>query len=151
MILGGTNNVLHTTVKKFLCTLWSLALAKKSCNNINHSHAQVSKLCYFFWLCFDQWKTFSDDYMPIRVWMLFVYKFTENDCRLRLFSEFIQTQKRYPTFLDKISILTWKLLIITPYQAKIVLVNLTHKELSLCKIQAFFISDAFFQLILSFT
>ena len=37
-----------------------------------------------------------------------VYKFNDNNCLLRLFSEFIQTQKRYPTSLDKISILTWK-------------------------------------------
>ena len=42
------------------------------------------------------------------VWLWLVYKFTENYCRLRLFSEFIQTQKRYPTSLDKISILTLK-------------------------------------------
>ena len=34
--------------------------------------------------------------------------------------EFIQTQKKYPTSLDKIRILTWKLLII---QAKTFLVN----------------------------
>ena len=32
--------------------LWSLALAKKSCNNINNSRAQVSRLSYFFWLWF---------------------------------------------------------------------------------------------------
>ena len=42
------------------------------------------------------------------VWLWLVYKLTENYCRLRLFSEFIQTQKRYPTSLDKISILTLK-------------------------------------------
>ena len=34
MILGGTNNLLHSSVKLFLSTLWSLALVKKSCNNI---------------------------------------------------------------------------------------------------------------------
>ena len=54
LILGGTNNVLHISVKYFLCTLWSLALAKKSSNNINNSHAQVSRLCYFLWLCLKQ-------------------------------------------------------------------------------------------------
>ena len=56
-----------------------------------------------------QWKTISQwkfDYG-------FFTKFTENYCRSRLFSEFIQTQKRYPTFLDKIRILTWKLLVIS--------------------------------------
>ena len=54
LILGGTNNVLHTSVKYFLCTLWSLALAKKSCNNINNSRSQVSRLFYFLWLWFDK-------------------------------------------------------------------------------------------------
>ena len=61
---------------------------------------------------FDQWKTFSVHYKPVRVWLWFVYKSTENHCRQRLSTEFIQTQKSYPTSLDKISILTWKLLII---------------------------------------
>ena len=41
MILGGTNNVLDTLVKKNLCTLWSLTLAKKPWNNINNSRVQV--------------------------------------------------------------------------------------------------------------
>ena len=44
LILVGTNNVLLNSVKKILCTLWSLALAKKSCTNINNSLAQVSRL-----------------------------------------------------------------------------------------------------------
>ena len=54
LILGSTNNVLHSSVKENLCTLWSLALAKNSCNNINNSHAQVSKLCHFLWLWINQ-------------------------------------------------------------------------------------------------
>ena len=58
-------------------------------------------------LNFDQWNTFSENYQPMRVWLWLVYKFTENYCHLRLFSEFIQTQKRYPTSLDKIHNLTW--------------------------------------------
>ena len=37
---------------KKLCSLRSLALAKKSCININNSRAQVSRLCYFLWLCY---------------------------------------------------------------------------------------------------
>ena len=36
-----------------MCTLWSLELAKKSCNSINNSRAQVSRLCYFLWLWCD--------------------------------------------------------------------------------------------------
>ena len=61
----------------------------------------------------NQWNIFSENYKPIRVWFWFVYKFIKNNCRLRLFSEFIQTHKRYPTSLDKKSILTWKLLVIS--------------------------------------
>ena len=48
-------------------------------------------------LIFDQWKTFSENYKPMRVWLWLVYKFNENYCRSRLFSDFIQTQKKYPT------------------------------------------------------
>ena len=50
MVLGGTNNVQHPFVKKLLCTLWGLVPAKKSCNNINNSHVQVSRIYYFLWL-----------------------------------------------------------------------------------------------------
>ena len=32
---------------------------------------------------FDQWKTFSKNYKPMRVWLWLVYKFTENYCCLR--------------------------------------------------------------------
>ena len=64
-------------------------------------------------LNFDQWKTFSENYKPVRVWSWLVYKFTENCQIYRLFSEFIQTKKRYPTSLDKIRILTRKLLVIS--------------------------------------
>ena len=42
----------------------------------------------------------------MRVWFWPVYKFADNYCRLRLFSDFIQTQKKYPTPIDKIRILT---------------------------------------------
>ena len=68
--MGGTNDVLHSSAKKIkkkkLCTLWSLALAKKSCNNISKSkikprcatvlfgrkktknnHKNVRKTCYW--------------------------------------------------------------------------------------------------------
>ena len=44
-------------------------------------------------LNFDQWKTISENYEPVRVWLWLVYKFTYNYCRLRLFSKFIQTQE----------------------------------------------------------
>ena len=64
-------------------------------------------------LNFDQWKTFSENYESMRVWFWLVYKLIENFCSSWLFSEFIQTQKRYPISLDKIRILTWKLLVIS--------------------------------------
>ena len=66
-------------------------------------------------LNFDLWKLFSENYKPMRVWLWLVYKFTENYCRLRIFSEFIQNQKKYPTSLDKMHILTWKLLVIASW------------------------------------
>ena len=47
----------------------------------------------------------SENYKPIWVWFWLVYKFTENYFRSWLLSEFIQTQKRYPTCLDKVRIL----------------------------------------------
>ena len=61
---------------------------------------------------FDQWKTFFENYKPMRVWLWLSYQFTENYYHLRLFSEFIQTQMRYPTSPEKVNILTWKLLTI---------------------------------------
>ena len=64
-------------------------------------------------LNFDQWKTFSENYKPMRVWLWLVYKFTENCQIYRLFSDHIQTQKRYPTSLDKTRILSWKQLVIS--------------------------------------
>ena len=63
-------------------------------------------------LNFDQWKTFSDNSKPVRVQLWFVTKFTENYCCLQLFSEFIQTQ-RYPISLDKICMLSRKLLFVS--------------------------------------
>ena len=44
---------------------------------------------------FDQWKQFSENYKPMRIWLGFVYKFTDNYCYSRLFSEFIQTQTQF--------------------------------------------------------
>ena len=64
-------------------------------------------------LNFDQWKTFSENYKPMRVWLWLAYKFTETCQIYRLFSEFIQTKKRYPTSLNKIRILTRKQLVIS--------------------------------------
>ena len=62
-------------------------------------------------LNFDQWKKFSKTYKSMRVWLWLVYKFTKNCQIYRLFSALIQTKKRYPTSLDKIRILTRKLLV----------------------------------------
>ena len=36
-------------------------------------------------LNFDQWKKFSENYKPMRVWLWLVDKFNDNYCRLRLF------------------------------------------------------------------
>ena len=64
-------------------------------------------------LNFDHRKTFSENYKSVRVWLWLAYKFTKNYCCLWLLSKFIQTQMRYPTSIDKILILTWKLLVIS--------------------------------------
>ena len=66
------------------------------------SKLQEKKMSCEHALNFDQWKTFSENYKPMRVRLWLVYKFTEN-----------QTQKRYPTSFDKVGILTWKLLVIS--------------------------------------
>ena len=63
-------------------------------------------------LDFDQWKTFSENNKPIRV-MACLQIYQELLSLATFFSEFIQTQKRYPTSLDKMLILTWKLLVIS--------------------------------------
>ena len=60
-------------------------------------------------LNFDQWKTFSENYKLMRVWLWLAYKFTKICQIYRLFSEFIQTKKRHLTSLEKIYNLTWKL------------------------------------------
>ena len=64
-------------------------------------------------LNFDQWKTFSENYKPLRIWLWLVYKFAENYCILRPSLGFIQTQKRCFTSLGIKRILTWKLLVIS--------------------------------------
>ena len=61
---------------------------------------------------FYQWQTFSENCKPIRVSLWFVYKKYWEYCRLRLFIECIQTQRRYPNSFDKIVTLTLRLLVI---------------------------------------
>lgn len=60
-------------------------------------------------LIFDQSKTFTENYKPIKAELRLVYKFNENNYRSRLFTEFIQIQNRYPTSFDKIIILNRRL------------------------------------------
>ena len=81
-------------------------------SRVNQKKIKNSRNEYLMWtfLNFDQLRTFPDNYKPLRVWLWLFYKFTENYCRLRTSSEFFQ--KRYPTSLEKIPILTWQLLVI---------------------------------------
>ena len=69
--------------------------------------------CFKVLISFDQWQRFSESYKPIRVGLWLVYKIMENNCLSQLFPEFIQTQRRYPTSLNKISILNWTLVIVS--------------------------------------
>ena len=52
-------------------------------------------------LNFDQLKTFSANYKPMRVWLWLVYNFTENCQIYRLFSEIIQTKRGILLLLTK--------------------------------------------------
>ena len=96
-------------IHRYFCDLWEylLELIKR------RSKVQEKNMPCEGSLNFDQWKTFSENCKPIKFLLQFGYKFTQNNCRSRLFSKFIQTQKRYPTSLDKIRILAWKLLVIS--------------------------------------
>ena len=75
------------------------------------SKVQENNMSWKRSLDFDKWKTFSENYKAMRISSWLIYKFTENNCRLPCAcdSEFIQTQKRHPTSIDKISIPIWKL------------------------------------------
>ena len=83
----------------------------------------------------DQWKTFSENYKPMKVWLWLVYKFTKNCQIYRLFSEFIQTKKRYPTHLEKIRILTRKLLVISSGNFSWYLISVTAPLRFLCALK----------------
>ena len=94
---------------QYSCDVWEylLELIKR------RSKVQEKNMSCKCGLNFDQWKTLSENFKPMRVWLWLFYKFTKNYCCLQLFSNFIQTQKRYPASLDKICILTQKLLAIS--------------------------------------
>ena len=113
--------------------LWKTASKTSNAKHLElikrRSKVQENNLSCKRALNFDLWKIFSENCKPMRVWLWLVYKFTKNCLIVRLFSKFIQTKKRYPTSLDKIRILTRKLPVISS-----VLVNLTPKELTPCKI-----------------
>ena len=104
---GVMRNKLHWTTASETSNTKYLELIKR------RSKVQEKNMSCERALNFDQWKTFSENYKPMIVWLWLVYKFTENCQIYRLFSEFIQTKKRYPTSLDKIRILTRKLLVIS--------------------------------------
>ena len=93
--------------------MWTCLRRPLSYRNQSIDLQRANQWTGFYMINFDQWKTFSENYKPVRVWLWLVYKFAENYCSSRFFSEFIQTQKRYPISPDKIRILTWKLLVIS--------------------------------------
>ena len=87
--------------------------ASETSNTKRRSKVQEKNMSCKLALNFDQWKKFPKTYEPMRVWLWLVYKFSNNCQIYRLFSELIQTEKRYPTSLDKIRILTRKLPVIS--------------------------------------
>ena len=70
------------------------------------SKVQETNMSYKHALNFDQWKIFSENYKPMKVWLWLVYKIIENYCRSWLSSEFIQTQKSHLISIDKMHLLT---------------------------------------------
>ena len=64
------------------------------------------------------WVLTSDNYFPIIMsqqefeYDLFAQLPMKDNCRSQLFIKFIRTQKRHPTSLDEIAMLTWRLLLI---------------------------------------
>ena len=104
---GVMRNKLHWTTASETSNTKYLELIKR------RSKVQEKNMSCERALNFDQWKTFPENYKPMRVWLWLVYNFTQNYFRLRHVSESIQTQKRYPTTLDKMQILLWNILLIS--------------------------------------
>ena len=101
LILGGTNNVLQTSGEKILCTLWSLALAKKSCNNI--SNTQASRVCYFLWLWVNTlpWSHIIKVHLFPFAWSTVYFKYkvwVEIECIIFMFNWFWFFIRRPPNF-----------------------------------------------------
>ena len=98
---------------------------------VNQKTIKSSRNKYVMRKCFKCWRM-KNIFRTINHWFWLVYKFTENNCRLRHFSEFIKIQKMYSTSVDKIIILTWKLLVTSSQIFSCV--NQTPKELTTSKI-----------------
>ena len=77
---------------------------QKNMKNSSKEHAT--------WKSFQFWpvKNISKNYEPR---LQHVYQIIKNNCCSRLFTKFVQTQKKYPTFLDKLSILTRRIFVIS--------------------------------------
>ena len=84
-------------------------------------------------LNFDQWKIFSENYKPMRVWLWFVCKFTENHLSLATFLRvhsnskevsYLSWQNRYPnlktTYHIKLKFFFWTKLLMSLLLAKYV-------------------------------
>ena len=89
----------------FACSIFFIQTLNKISTRVIQKKTKSSskKMSQESALKFDQRETVFEKYKPIGV---FIYKITENNCCLGYFAEFIQSLKRYPTSLDKISILT---------------------------------------------
>ena len=64
------------------------------------SKAQEKNMSCERGLNFFQWKTFSENYKPVRVWLWLVYKFAENYCRLRLFLACVHSNSEDVSYLS---------------------------------------------------
>ena len=97
-VFSHSNSLIQTSSRKYLLVIQKNI--KSNPNNMSQKSA----------LNFDQWGRRFDNCKPTGD---FVYKIAENNCRFGYFAGLIQTQKRHSTSYDKISVLTWILLVIS--------------------------------------
>ena len=98
-VFSHSNSLIQTSSRKYLLGFFKRR-SKVSPNNMSQKSA----------LNFDQWGTRFDNCKPTGD---FVYKIAKNNCHLGYFAGLIQTQKRHSTSYNKMSVLTWILLVIS--------------------------------------
>ena len=116
--------IIHTNKFRFfmhqtMCLQYNLLNRKNISYVIFSKFKQVSlykslDLQIFCWgLSFEQWKISPENSRPIRVWLWFVYKVTRIVLAQDFWPSSFKLKKRYPTFHDKVNILTWTTFVVS--------------------------------------